>query len=76
MLMKNQKLCKKCLFGWCLGGNATTTAYCEYQLITGKKRVNTAENCDGYIKRERAGGVTVPQKMRIYSDLVQKGKAI
>lgn len=75
MLMKNQKLCKKCLFAWWLSGNSKAVAYCEYQLVTGKKRVNTEKDCSCYIKRERAGVMTVPQKMEIYYDLVRKGKA-
>ena len=74
MLMKNQRLCKKCLFGWCPSGVANT--YCEYQFITGKKRVNTEKTCSGFIKRERAGIMTESQKMSIYDDLVQKGEAV
>lgn len=76
MMMKKRSLCKQCLFAWWLSGNSKAVAYCEYQLVTGKKRVNTEKSCSGYIKRENASIMTEQQKRKIYNDLVRKGKAI
>lgn len=67
MIFKNRSLCRKCLFGFPCG----IDYFCEYQLVTGEKRQNTATECMSFIKKNKTYK-SVESKIEAYKAIKEK----
>lgn len=67
MIMKDRTKCRDCFYGW----KWSNTFACEYQLVTGKRRINTARKCECYTTFTDMGlkskkSINLDDKIKIY----------
>lgn len=70
MLLKNKRQCRTCLFAW---GNPNQSPFCDYQIITGRRRRNTETFCQCYLSRPQGKKKLSEEQKRAYYHKDMKG---
>lgn len=71
MLLKNKRQCRTCLFAW--NSKTSKSPYCEYQIITGRRRRNTETFCQCYLSCPQGKKELSEEQKRAYYHKAMKG---